>query len=117
MLGEAFAAEGMGFGFASRVVTVVDDVGRGAFEDSASPAAGLCEGLRAATVLERPRPNTPEVGLLLVPVADGPVPTVPARALVAIDEAPGLGNRLGDMVRGPSGTDAEAEVAESLSWA
>lgn len=104
----------MDFGFVSLVLIVVEDVGRVAFGGSASSPAGLCVGLRAATVFERPRLNTPEFGLVLVPGADVVMPTVPARALVAIDEAPGLGSRLGDMVRGPSDIDAEAEVTGPL---
>lgn len=95
--------------------------------NSAGSATSLrVTGLRIVVVLERARPNMPELGLLLVPVAavvvvDGmllPAPVVPERVRVAVAaavvEGPGFGSLLGDKVRVLIDVDAEAESAPPL---
>lgn len=103
-------AEAIDFGLASLVIV---DAGRVVFESSASSVgASLGGALRVARLLARSRPNMPEFGLLLVPGAIllvgavvFPALAVPARVLVAIDEAPGCGSRLRDSSE--AGTEAE----------
>lgn len=109
--GVSFDVEIIDFGLASLVAVEVG------LADLGGPPASSTGGLRGATVFERPRPNIPEFGLLLVPMAlavgEGrllPAVAVPARVLVAIDEAPGLGNLLGDMFRESADVDADAEA-------
>lgn len=104
----------------------VVDIGRG----RATPALGACsatvdcvEVLGAATVLDLLRPNIPDIGLLLVLAAvvpDGgwiPLPSVPVRDLVAVEEAaPGLGSLLGDIVRGSAATELVRVVDTTAPW-
>lgn len=88
----------------------------------------LCvTGFRTATVFRRP--NTPEVGLLLVPAADGiavvvdgmpfPAPTVPARVRDAIVEPPDFGSLVGEVVLAAFGAELVelVEAAASLLFA
>lgn len=108
---ESFDAEDdMDFGLVSLVVA--DTVGRTGLESSASSPTVFCVvGLRVAAEFERPRPNIPEFGLLLVTAPLPPAPAVPARALVVVDGPPSLGSLLGDMFPGSAGTGAEADGA------
>lgn len=111
-------AEAIDFGLASLVIV---DAGRVVFEGSASSVgASLGGALRVARLLARSRPNIPEFGLLLVPGAIllvgavvFPALAVPARVLVAIDEAPGCGSRLRDSSE--AGTEAEETEAEETA--
>lgn len=109
VIGARFDMAIVDFGLVSLIAFVP---GRAGFEGSSASAP---EGLHAATVFERPRPNKPEFGLLLAPVAvavgEGrllPATAAPARVLVAIADAPSLGSLLGDVFRGSAGAEMEA---------
>lgn len=78
------------------------------------PARLCVDAFRATVVFDRLSPNIPELGLLLVPVADAavvallPVAAAAPMAGRAVDVgAPGLGSRLGDACR----EDSVAEAA------
>lgn len=92
---------------------------------AASLATFWVGDFRDGTGFNRLSPNTPEVGLLVVPLADvvavvAPSPRGPARAraraaAAAAVEAPGLGNLLGDMFWDTSVIEVEVE-AVALSF-
>lgn len=85
-------------------------------EDSAASLALSVGGFAVATGFGLLKPKIPEFGLLLVPVTDvvavlTPCPEGPARVRSpAANEAPGLGNLLGDESRCVSIFDVEADV-------
>lgn len=100
-------------------------VGLVVLDGSAWSLAAICvTGFRTATVFRRP--NTPEVGRLLVPAAaadgiavvvDGmpfPAPMVPARVRDATVEPPGLGSLVGDVVLAAFGAELVGAAASLL---
>jgi hypothetical protein len=105
-------------------LAVLVTVGLVVLDGSAGSLVVLCvTGFRTATVFRRP--NTPEVGRLLVPAAadgiavvvDGmpfPAPTVPARVRDAIVEPPGLGSLVGDVVLAAFGAELVGAAASLL---
>lgn len=103
-------------------LVVADAVGRAVLVVSASSLEMFCvTGLRAAVESDRPRPKTPEFGLLLVAIPLPPGPDIPARVLVAVEVPPGLGSRLGDMLPGSAAAGAGTDDAGTprpllLSW-